>query len=88
MSNFCAYFINEKCKLFNFILFIFCTITGCLITYFEKATSSPIRFTESLKVNDFPFPQEFDHIIYIRIIGEPQNIFIGDTGFLFWCDHP
>ena len=39
-------------------------------------------FAEPLKMDDLPFPEEFDHIVHIRIIGQPQNIVIGDPGFL------
>ena len=42
------------------------------------------RFSKALEMNDLPFPQEFDHIIYIRIIGKPQDIVIGHPGFLLW----
>ena len=39
--------------------------------------------TKALEVNDFPLPQEFDHIVYIRIIRNTQNIIIGRSGLLF-----
>ena len=38
--------------------------------------------TEALEMDDFPFPQELDDIIYIRIIGQPQDVVIGHAGFL------
>lgn len=41
---------------------------------------------ESLEVNDFPRPQELDGIIDIRVVGETEDIVIGDAGLLFWCD--
>ena len=40
--------------------------------------------TEPLEMDDLPFPQELDHIIDIGIIGQPENIVVGHTGFLFW----
>ena len=39
---------------------------------------------KALEVDDFPLPQELDHVIYVRIIGQPQNIVIGDPCFLLW----
>ena len=42
-------------------------------------------FAETLEVNDLPFTQEFDHIVNIRIIGQPQDVVIGDPGLLFCC---
>ena len=41
-------------------------------------------FAKALEMNDFPFPQELDHIVHIRIIAEPENIVISDSGFLLW----
>ena len=43
------------------------------------------RFTKPLEVHDFSLPQEFDDVVDIRIIGQTQNIVIGDTGFLLRC---
>ena len=40
-------------------------------------------FTEPLEMNDFPFPQELNHVIDIGVIGKPENIIVGDSGFLF-----
>lgn len=40
-------------------------------------------FPKPLEMNDFPFSQEFDHIVYIRVITEPQDIIIGGAGLLF-----
>ncbi len=42
-------------------------------------------FPEPLEVDDFPLPQEFDDIVHIGIIGQPQNIVIGGPGFLLCC---
>jgi len=43
-----------------------------------------IRFTEPLEMNDFAFTEEFDDIIDIRVIAEPQDVVIGNSGFLLW----
>ena len=39
-------------------------------------------FSKALEVNDLPFPEEFDHIIHIRIIGQAKNIILCDSCFL------
>ena len=38
--------------------------------------------SKTLEVNNLPLPQEFDHIVYIRVIGQPKNVVIGDSGLL------
>ena len=43
--------------------------------------------SEPLEMHNLPFPKEFDHIVHIRIIGQPQNVVIGDPGLLLWYDH-
>lgn len=42
------------------------------------------RLSEALEVNNLPFPEELDHIVYIRIIAEPQDVVICDPGLLLW----
>ena len=37
-----------------------------------------------LEVDYLPFPKELDDIVYIRIVRQPQDIVIGDPGFLLW----
>ena len=39
---------------------------------------------EAMEVDDLPLPQEFDHIVHIRVIGKPQDIVIGDPSLLLW----
>ena len=43
-------------------------------------------FAKALEVNNLPLTQETDHIVYIWVIGQPQNIVIGKSSFLFWCN--
>ena len=52
-----------------------------LIQLFPQALH---RLAESLEMDHFPFPKEFDHIVHIRIIAEPQNVVIGHTRLLLW----
>lgn len=44
------------------------------------------RFTEALEMHDFSGPKEADRIGYIRVLDESQNIVVGASGFLFWCN--
>ena len=37
-----------------------------------------------LEMNDFPFPKEFDHVVYVRIVGQAQNVIVGYSCFLLW----
>lgn len=44
--------------------------------------NNPQRFAKTLKMHDFPFPQELDGSAYVRILYKPQNIVVGAPGFL------
>ena len=33
-------------------------------------------------MHNFPLPQEFNHVIHVWVVAEPQNVVIGDPGFL------
>ena len=39
-------------------------------------------FAKPLEVDDLSGPEKFDDIVYIRIIGEAQDIIIGDSSLL------
>lgn len=39
-------------------------------------------FTEPLEVDDLPLPEEADHVIYVRVVRQPQDVVIGDPGLL------
>lgn len=52
-----------------------------LIQLFPKQLDS---LSKPLEVDNLPFPQEFDHIVHIRIITESQNVIIGHSRFLLW----
>ena len=53
-----------------------------LIHFFSGKLKS---FSKTLEMDHLPLAQEADHIVDIRIIRQPQNIFIRDTGFLLCC---
>ena len=39
-------------------------------------------FTEPLEVNDLPLPQEADYVVYIRVVGQPENVIVGEPCLL------
>ena len=39
---------------------------------------------KALEVNHLTLPEEFDYVVHIRIIRQPENIVIGDPGLLLW----
>ena len=39
-------------------------------------------FSKALEVDYLPFPQELDYIVYVWVIGKPQNIVVGYPCFL------
>ena len=45
-----------------------------------------VCIAEPLEVHDFPLPQEFNGVVYIRVVTEPEDVVIGDTGFLLCCE--
>ena len=54
------------------------------VKFFLDGTKS---FTESLKMNNFTCPEEFNRIGNFRHIPDnPQNVVIRASGFLFWGD--
>ena len=50
-----------------------------LIQFFPEQLG---RFSEALEVDDFPFPQELDHVVHIRVIGQPQDVVVRYPCFL------
>ena len=66
------------------LLHIKCRIHGIHILLIQFFPQQLYSFTETLEVYDFSFPQEFNHIVHIRIIGKPENIIVSHPCFLFW----
>lgn len=60
------------------IVYIFC------IQLFPEQLAG---FPKTLEMHDLPLPKEFDHVVHIRVIAEPQDVVIGDPCFLLWHDH-
>ena len=64
------------------MLHIKCRIHIVHIFLVQLLTQQFHRLAKSLEMDDLPFSEEFNHIVHIRIIGEPENVIIGDPGFL------
>lgn len=41
---------------------------------------------EALEMHDLPGPQELDDIVDVRVVGQAQDVVIGDPGLLLWGD--
>lgn len=41
-------------------------------------------FSKPLKMDDFPLTQEFNDIVYIRVVRKSQDVIIGHPGLLLW----
>ena len=56
------------------------------VFFVQPVLDQPQSLAEALEVDDFPGTQEFNDVVDIRIVGEPQNIVVGDAGLLLCCD--
>jgi hypothetical protein len=54
------------------------------ISLVQFFTQELYGLAKTLEVDYLAFPQEFDYIIYIGIIAEPQNIIVGYPCLLLW----
>ena len=41
---------------------------------------------EALEMHDLPGPQELDDVVDVRVVGQAQDVVIGDPGLLLWGD--
>jgi hypothetical protein len=46
-----------------------------------------VCFAKTLEVHDLPRPQELDDVVDVRIVGQAEDVVVGDAGLLFWCNH-
>ena len=37
-------------------------------------------------MDDFPLPQEADHVVDIRVVGQAEDVVVGEAGFLLCGD--
>ena len=43
-------------------------------------------FAEALEVNDLPLPQKADDVVHVRVVGQAEDVVIGQAGLLLWGD--
>ena len=48
--------------------------------------AQPQTLAEALEVDDLPLAQEADGVVHVRVVGQPQDVVVGETGLLLWCD--
>lgn len=54
-----------------------------LIQFFPQKLNG---LSEALEMDQLPLPEEFNHIVYIRIVGKAQDVVIGCACFLLCCN--
>ena len=42
-------------------------------------------FAEALEVNDLPLPQKADDVVHVRVVGQAEDVVIGQAGLLLCC---
>lgn len=77
--------LDRLFRIFN--LHINCGVHIVHIFLIELFPQKLNGFAESLEMDNFPFPEELDGVIDIRIVAEPKDIVVGGSGFLLWYDH-
>lgn len=41
---------------------------------------------KTLEVDNLPLTQEADDVVYIRVVGQAEDIIVGKAGLLLWCE--
>lgn len=54
---------------------------------FHSVSSCTLRFAEALEMHDLPGPQELDDVVDVRVVGQAQDVVIGDPGLLLCGNH-
>lgn len=42
---------------------------------------------ETLEVDDLPLPQKADDVVHVRVVGQAEDVVIGQAGLLLCCNH-
>lgn len=61
-------------------------IEGIEVPAVQTVLEAAQGFTESLEMNDLPFPEEADGIAHVRFLHQTQDVVVGGAGFLLWGD--
>ena len=65
-------------------LFVKSWIHAVYILLIQPLSEKLHGFAKTLEVDDLPLTQELDYIVHVWVITQPQDIIIGDPGFLLW----
>ena len=68
----------------NFIKGRICQIYVPSVHFFLAQSQT---FAEPLEMDNLSLPQEANHIIYIRVIGQSEDVIVSEAGLLLWCNH-
>ena len=77
--------IQKSTRLFRRVLFslhIKGRVGGVDIALIQLFPKQLGRFSEALEMDDLPLPQELDHVVHIRVIGQPQDVVVRYPCFL------
>lgn len=75
---------GRKTAILRILLHIKCRIHKIDVLLIEFFTQKLDCLAEPLEMDDFPLAKEPNHIVYIGIVRQPQDIIISDTRLLFW----
>lgn len=70
-------------EVFLFPAFIKGRVEGIVIFRVKGIQNTAERFAKPLVMHDFSGAKELDHIADIGVVGQAENVVIGQTGFLF-----
>lgn len=62
-------------------------IDGVEVSAVQSVLHQSEGFAETLEMNDFTFSEEANRVDNIRVVGKTKNVVVGQTGFLFCCNH-
>ena len=69
------------------VLPIECRIVGIEVLRVQIVLGDAEGIGKPLVMHDLPLTQEFDGLLHIGIVAETENVVVGDTRFLLWCNH-
>lgn len=70
----------------RFCLFIESRIHIVNIFLVHLVLRQPQALAEPLEMDNLPGPKEFNGVADVRVVGEAENVVVGNAGLLLWCD--
>lgn len=68
------------------LLFVECRVGEVHVFLVHFLLGQLDGFAEALEMDNLPFPEEANDVIYVRVVGQAKDVVIGEAGLLFWCD--